>query len=572
MRERPHPTRWICRHLPVLLLVVFASMGHAESLQDLGKDFWSWRAREQPFSVDDIPRLERPADLTIDWSPQKIQQYRGQLEDFERRFRQLADPAAPIPEQVDYRLLGSALARVHWELDINPRWRRDPSFYVDQTLGSMYLSLLPPPPFEPARQDALVSRLRSFPATIRAAHENLTDMRQPFAEVAIKSLADISKRLNVMADAVAPQLDTAHRAEMKAAVGPAIATLEGYRAWLEQQPHLREDTAIGRENYIYFLRQVALVRFTPEELLAMGQQELDRAISFQTYEQARDGRLPPMPAFHTMQEQMKEEQRDEAAIRIYLERHKILTVPGWMKHYRNLPLPAYVEPFAELGPTDDLTGPSRLDRNGTSYITPPTSDGAGFFATSHDPRPIILHEGVPGHYFQEVLGFANSDPIRTHYYDSGANEGIGFYAEEMMMQAGLFDDSPGTRQMIYGYMRLRALRVEVDVRLALGMFTLKQAEAYLIKTVPMDEATARGEATLFATSPGQAISYQMGKLQILHLLAETRRRQGDRFSLLDFHNFLWKNGNIPLSLQRWELLGDAGDVPALSQKQEIKNR
>jgi len=105
----------------------------------------------------------------------------------------------------------------------------------------------------------------------------------------------------------------------------------------------------------------------------------------------------------------------------------------------------------------------------------------------------------------------------------------------------------------------------VDVKLALGMFTLDQA-ADMTKAVPMDRATARSEAFLFATSPGQAISYQMGKLQIMNLLSETSRRQGDKFSLLDFHNFIWKNGNIPISLQRWELLGDAGDVPALGQK------
>jgi hypothetical protein len=560
------PMRRIYRCLPGILLLAFAPICYAQGLQDLGRDFWRWRANEQPFSVDDIPRLERPANLAIDWSPQAIERYRSQLKDFDRRFQQLANPAAPISEQVDYRLLGSALARVHWELDINQRWRRDPSFYVDQTLGSMYLSLLPPPPFEAARQEALVSRLKSFPATIAAARANLMDMRQPFADLAITSLADISKRLNLMVAAVTPQLDKAHQAELRDAVVPAIAALEGYRTWLEHQPHLRQDTAIGRENYIYYLRQVALVRFTPEELLAMGQQELDRAISFKAYEQARDGKLPPMPTFHTAKEQMEHEQRDEMAIRAYLERHEILTVPGWVKHYRNLPLPAYVEPFEELGPTDDLTGPSRLDQDGTSYIAAPTPDGAGFFAMSRDPRPIILHEGVPGHYFQEVLGFSNPDAIRTHYYDSGANEGIGFYAEEMMMQAGLFDDSPGTRQMIYDFMRLRAIRVEVDVKLALGMFTLDQAADYMTKTVPMDRATARSEASLFATSPGQAISYQMGKLQIMNLLSETSRRQGDKFSLLDFHNFIWKNGNIPISLQRWELLGDAGDVPALGQK------
>ena len=140
-----------------------------------------------------------------------------------------------------------------------------------------------------------------------------------------------------------------------------------------------------------------------------------------------------------------------------------------MKHYRNLPLPEYLQALAGLGVTDDLTSPSRLDQDGISYIRPP-SESLGYFAlaTARDPRPIIVHEGVPGHYFQLVLSWAHEDPIRRHYYDSGPNEGIGFYAEEMMLQAGLFDDSPRTREIIYSFMRLRALRVEVDVQLATG--------------------------------------------------------------------------------------------------------
>src|SRR5437016_6965671 len=96
-----------------------------------------------------------------------------------------------------------------------------------------------------------------------------------------------------------------------------------------------------------------------------------------------------------------------------------------------------------------------------------------------DPRGIIVHEGVPGHYFQMSLSWANQDPIRRHYYDSSANEGIGFYAEEMLLHAGLFDDSPRSREFIWNFMRLRALRVEVDVKLALGMFSLDQAAEYL---------------------------------------------------------------------------------------------
>jgi uncharacterized protein (DUF885 family) len=132
----------------------------------------------------------------------------------------------------------------------------------------------------------------------------------------------------------------------------------------------------------------------------------------------------------------------------------------------------------------------------------------------------------------------------------------------MMLQAGFFDDDPHTRETLYSFMRLRALRVEVDVKLALGDFTLQQAADYLERTVPMDKATALDEAATFASIPGAAISYQIGKIQITQLLADARRRQGSDFSLLKFNDFVWNNGNVPLALQRWELLDDASAVPS----------
>jgi uncharacterized protein (DUF885 family) len=183
-----------------------------------------------------------------------------------------------------------------------------------------------------------------------------------------------------------------------------------------------------------------------------------------------------------------------------------------------------------------------------------------------DSRPLCVHEGIPGHYFQLCLSWKHEDPIRRHYYDSGANEGIGFYAEEMMLQAGLFDDSPHTREIIYNFMRLRALRVEVDVKLALGEFTLEQAAKYLQEKVPMDADTARSEAIAFSAGPGQAVAYQMGKLQITKFLAEARMQQGDKFNLRAFHDFVWKNGNVPIALQRWEHLGNASDSPPVRKK------
>ncbi len=209
-----------------------------------------------------------------------------------------------------------------------------------------------------------------------------------------------------------------------------------------------------------------------------------------------------------------------------------------MQHYGFAAMPAYLAPLEGAGEADDFTGPSRLKENCVRYIDPP-SPKLGYFslATAKDTRPDMVHEGVPGHYFQLALSWAHPDPIRRHYYDSGANEGLGFYAEEMMMTAGLFDDSPRTREIIWNFMRLRALRVEVDVRLALGEFTIDQGAAYLQKAVPMDPKTAHAEAALFASTPGQAISYEIGKLQIYKFLADARIQKGDAFSLRNFPRF-----------------------------------
>jgi uncharacterized protein (DUF885 family) len=555
------------RYMAILSLLSAQILAHADTVNELSDTFWQWRAQEQPFSDDDIPRIERPAGLAVDWSPETIALRLQQLDNFDRRWKALApSPQTPLDEQVDYRLVGSAVARVRWELSIEQSWKRNPQFYVDQTLGSVYVLLLQPPPFSASRQQEIIARMRQIPATLQSAQKNLTDIRQPFAQLAIDALDHVSERLQQMETGLAPQLTAANNQALHQATGATAAALTQYRAWLTTQlPTARKDTAIGRDNYIFFLRNVALIPYTPEQLLAMSQQEWNRSVAFETYQQARLAGAPPAPLFPSAEAQIQAEKAAEEKVRAFLVDQKILSVPAWLHHYHNLLLPPYLEPLQDLGVTDDLTGPSRLDQDGTSYIRVPAPN-LGFFnlSTAHDPRPILVHEGVPGHYFQLCLGWHNPDLIRRHYYDSGANEGLGFYAEEMMLQAGLFDDNPHTRETIYSFMRLRALRVEVDVKLALGEFTLQQGADYLARTVPMDTATALDEAAMFSSTPGQGISYQIGKLQITQLLADARRMQGKDFSLLQFNNFVWNNGNVPIALQRWELLQDASEVPALA--------
>lgn len=534
-------------------------------LDALSDSFWTWRATEQPFTNDDIPRIERAANFQVDWSADEVKRYQARITAYEREWRALDTKGASVADQIDYRLLGSAIARVYWELDVMPMWRENPDFYVQQSLGSVYAVILPPPPIQPDRQKQMLSRLERIPSTLKDARANLTDMRGPYVRVTLGELEGIEVRLQRFKDAMLPQLAEENRASFEKSLGAAQEALVSYRDWLQSREEgLPENTAVGREGYLYFLRNVALMSYTPEQMLAMGRQEWERSVAFESYAQAANKGLPKLPIFPDVHAQEQSADKAELAMREYLVSHGILSVPAEIQHYHDRAIPPYVAPLGFLGVTDDLTGPSRLDQNATSYKGDPTK-ATGFFSvvTAMDTRPLMIHEGIPGHYFQMAWSWHHPDPIRRHYYDSESNEGIGFYAEEMMLEAGLFKDTPQMTESIYSMMRLRALRTEVDIRLALGTFTLEQAAEYLASTVPMDRGTADSEAAMFASTPGQAITYQIGKLDIIRMLSDARHKQGSSFQLQRFHDFVWLNGNVPFALQRWELLGDASDVPLI---------
>jgi uncharacterized protein (DUF885 family) len=548
--------------LLVTILLVDASAA-TESLDKLANDFWAWRAKYAPFTGDDVNRIERPGG-TRDWSHASIDKQQKDLAEFEARWKKLDPTQWAVRQQVDYRLIGSALARVRWELDINPPWKRDPNFYIAQTLTAVVEALTVPGPYDAAHSREILTRIENIPSILQQGVENLDKPPAPFTSVAIQALENIRPHLHQMAAALI-KATTLKEEELNSATDHAADALEGFREKLrEMLPSLPNETAPGRDAYIFFLKNVALMPYSPEDLLAMGRQEWNRAVAFEGFEKNRNKHVSPLKTADNIVNWIKEAAEKESQIRTLLEDRGILTVPDWVQHYTLRAMPEYLRALQGFGETDDFTSPSRLKENCIRYITEP-SGKLGYFwqATAEDPRPITVHEGIPGHYFQLCLSWKHEDPIRRHYYDSGANEGIGFYAEEMMLQAGLFDDSPHTREIIYNFMRLRALRVEVDVKLALGEFTLDQAAKYLTEKVPMDSDTARQEAIAFSTGPGQAITYQIGKLQIIKFLADARMQQGDKFNLRTFHNFIWKNGNVPIALQQWEYLGRRIDSAAV---------
>lgn len=551
------------RVIVAVLLLSAASLApaKADSLDKLASDFWTWRATYRPFTGDDVPRMEHSGGVR-DWSAAAVAKQRADLGEFERRWKELHTEGWPVARMVDYRLMGSAFARVRWELDVNPRWQRDPAFYVEQTVGALTDELLPPPPFDETREREILARAENIPAILEQAKINLKAVA-PFAQLTIEMLPDIDTRLARVDRGVSPLLaGDEQRARFRTAISAASQALINYREWLKQkEPGMRQDFALGGQAYGFFLHHVALLPYTPEQLLTMARQDFDRVLAMESYEHQRDLGAPELQIAATFEEEIARMTRDDAAIRGYLTKHEILTVPPDLPHWTMRAAPDYLAALDGFGELDDFTGSSRLHQDGVRWLLPLSNELPYFSkAYAQDTRTTGVHEGVPGHFFQLSLAWRNRDPIRRQYYDSGVNEGLGFYSEELMLATGLYDDSPRTREIIYNFMRLRALRVEVDVKLALGEFTIAQAAVYLARTVPMDRKTAEGEAASFSSAPGLAIDYEIGKLQIERMLADRRLQLGDKFNLREFHDYVWNNGNVPLSLQRWELLGLDDDI------------
>ncbi len=545
----------------LLLPALSFAQGKTDPLDQLASEFWTWRAEYRPFTFDDVPRMEHVAHMR-NWSATAVAKQRADLAVFERRWKEMRTSRRPVGRMVDYRLIGSAIARVRWELDINPAWQRDPTFYAEQAIDALQEELMPPPPFDDARSREIVARTENIPSILEQGKLNLKAIA-PFAQLTVGLLADIDARLVRVERGVSPLLTgDDQRVRFRLAIAAASRALVGYREWLKQTlPNMRQDFALGDQAYGFFLHRVALLPYTPDQLLTMARQDLQRVLAMESDEHQRDLRAPELKMAVTAEEQSARMARDDANIRRHMIEHEILTIPPDLPHWTLRPAPDYVAAFDGWGELDDFTGPSRPRQNGTRWIQPPSSNLSYFQkAYAQDARTVGVHEGVPGHFFQLSLSRRNSDPIRRQYYDSSANEGIAFYAEEMMLDTGLYDDSPRSREIIYNFARLRALRVEVDVKLALGQFSIAQAADYLARTVPMDRRTAEGDAAEFATTPGLGLAYEIGKLQIERLLAERRLQQGAEFKLREFHDFVWNNGNVPFSLQRWELLGQDDDI------------
>src|SRR5207302_3712735 len=168
---------------------------------------------------------------------------------------------------------------------------------------------------------------------LQQGSENLDKAPEPFMTVAIQALEGVRERLRKMATSLHPVTNLGEK-EFTGATDRAADALERFRATLQDRlPSSPKETALGRDAYVFFLKNVALYPYSPEQILAMGQQEWNRAVAFESYEKERNKNVPPLQLAKEIDSWIKDASAKELQIRIFLDQCGILTVPGWLHQY-----------------------------------------------------------------------------------------------------------------------------------------------------------------------------------------------------------------------------------------------
>ena len=545
------PGGWVRRLSIVLVIGLFsvffvacqterkAKMTEYKELLTLFKE---WREFERP------PMLEGAPDYTAVTFASRHEDYLR----LRRRLEAMETKSWSVPEKVDWQLVRAEMNGFDFNHRILKPWVRDPAFYQSIKMERSDVPAHEGPthhavtefwtykfPLTPAEEQRLLADLRVIPALMRQARRNLTGNARELWIAGIRNIR--SQRADL--DEIAGQ--SGSNTEILAVIAECRTATDELIAWLEAEaPKKDGPSGIGKENYTWYQRNVHLLPMTWDEEVGLLKRELDRAWSSLKLEEHRNRRLPPLVAAATPAEY--DEKADKAATRLmkFLREQEILTVTDYME-------PALREHLGEFVPAEK--------RN--------------FFqiGAHYDPLPLFTHFY---HWFElaRMEREPHPSPVRQgallyNIFDT-RNEGTATGVEEMFMNAGLYDDSPRSRELVWIMIAQRAARGLGSLYAHANTMTMEEAGGIHSEMTPRgwmktEKKLLLFEQHLYLRQPGYGTSYITGKYLLERALADFGRGYEERrepFELRYFFDRLNSIDSIPISLARWEMTGLADEI------------
>ena len=545
-----------------------ASAGYAQTpadLRALAKSYYAWRDSTYPVATSDLGN-HRWDDRLTDFRLASVRAHRRHVAELLARVKAMPSTGWSKDDRVDWLLFRSQLESADFFGRILMPEESNPQIYVTETANGVF-SLLKKD-YAPHRTRALAAaaRLEQVPAMLTAARANLTRPVRLYAKLAIDAARGGDELYTASLMTLADSLTDAERARLVGARDRALRALHQFADWLERrQASAVEWRPMGEAQYEHLLSDVLLLPYTSGQIAMLGEVELARYRgleamlkdpSFASPDPSRNPHVPKDQA-----EFLAVYQSRLAEIVQFLEARHLVTIPPYLGRFLIRQLP---EAFKPTSPGGFMNAPGVYDPDPTGfYFIPTYNPSSGNFyirAAIEDPRPILGHEGIPGHFLQLSIANHLTDDIRRQHADNTFVEGWALYGEEMLMREGLYPDQSPSQGQVLRLSRYRAARVAVDVNLQTGRWTFDQAVKYFMEAGGLDREAAEGEAAGAASSPSQKIGYMVGKWQIMQLLGRYRDRQGQHFRLGAFHDRLLANGSLPVSVLTWLMLDDSTAV------------
>ena len=542
-------TKNLSRHFLALVLLLAGCLALAEPYAGMPDGAGSY---EELVEIYDEFLLWLDADTEPDYGTAAVAARRAAIESFHSRLQALAVEEWPREQQVDFLAVRARIDQEHFRLHVTRPWARDPGFYVDQTLYPAFTEL----PLDGDKLQELRNKLASIPPLMSAAMENLGDVAADYADLAIFNLSNADGvghgfpyRDVPPAGVIGWYEDFLGRArkqqpELGDDIVAAKSALEKFSAWLQNnRSEMTGKAGVGQANFNWYLKHVKLMPFTTDEIVVLGERELNRLWSVYALERHRNRELPEIALPETAEEYQQRIIDTDKKIREFLVNEEIITIPDYI---------------------------GALDTN-VPWIVRDTGPNFWEQIQYRNPTPDHLHAVIPGHRFDGVVERHNAHPIRGRLTDGARAEGWAVYLEEGMMNAGLLDDSPRVRELIYLFGIFRAARMPVDVWLQQNEMTVSEAVDYWMARVPwLDADVARVDAEIYLRRPpGYGLGYMTGMVQMQELLADRKRQLGDEFNLQAFHDTLMQSGRLPIALLRWEMTGLDDEIARLWSREPL---
>ena len=506
--------------------------------KDLVNLFNEWRDFESPPLLNGAP----------DYTKERFEKDHNNFISLRKRLNSFNISNWSVNDQIDWHIVRSEMNGYDFNYRVLRPWERDPAYY--QTLW-MYQSDVPAHegptnhgvlefwmydiPLGSESEQKIINELKSITPFLNQAKINLTGNAKELWEAGIENLRQQRDNLIV----VRSKLNLSSEHEINIEIKNAINSTEEFIKWLEDESSKKTGpSGIGKENYTWYQQNVHLLPMTWEDEVSLLQRELDRSWSSLKLEEHNNRNLPELSPANTPEDF---ERLTEEGVRRFID---------FIKNKDIMPFKENMEPA--------------LREHMGKYV--PENERNFFNIGLHlDPLPLYSHFV---HWFDlaEIRDNPHESPIRRgallyNIFDT-KNEGIATGVEEMFMHAGLYNDSPRSREIVWIMIAQRAARGLGSLYAHANEMTMEEAGGVHVKWTPRrwmnrEPHLLKFEQHLYLRQPGYGTSYITGKYmaeKILAEYAEKLEKENKEFTLKGFFKKFNESGNIPIDLVKFEIL------------------